>query len=185
MLLTSEFIPMFSKENIEMKNKNRYCIYHRAKGRLSYCPDTGIFRWLENSKKVKAGDVAGGLDADGYVVISVNGQPIKAHRLAWFWVKGFIPKETIDHINRIRSDNRIANLREATRLEQRHNVGLTTRNTSGHAGVFWSKNNKKWQAQICIKGKRFHVGLFESLSDAVEKRSQMKNELMKKHGIFQ
>lgn len=168
-----------------MRSRYRDYMYKRAKERLSYCPDTGLFRWLRDSKNVKAGDVAGSLDADGYVVINVNCHPLKAHRLAWFWVNGFIPKETIDHINRVRDDNRIENLREASRLEQRHNVGLSQKNTSGHSGVFWSKKAGKWQAQISIKGKRFHVGLFDSIEQAVEARKLMKEKLMKINGIFQ
>lgn len=168
-----------------MKNRYQDYRFRRAKEHLTYCPKTGVFHWSRDGKNVKSGDVAGSHDADGYIVINVNGHPLKAHRLAWFWFYGVMPKETIDHINRVRDDNRIENLREATRLEQGHNLGLNIRNKSGHAGVFWSKKSKKWQAQISIKGQRFHVGLFDTLDEAVHRRLAMKSELMKANGIFQ
>ncbi|HED1596609.1 TPA: HNH endonuclease [Enterobacter cloacae subsp. cloacae] len=159
-------------------------MYLEAKKLLSYCPESGVFRWLNDGKIVKAGDVAGGLDSDGYLIITVRGVPMKSHRLAWFFIHGKVPRDTIDHINRIRTDNRIVNLREASRLQQMNNIGMLDRNKSGFVGVFWSKRQKKWQAQITINKQRYHVGLFNDPLEASIKREEMRNRLLIELNIF-
>lgn len=167
-----------------MKKQHDELLYHKAKECLSYDPDTGVFKWARDGKIVKAGDVAGGLDKDGYLIITVAGRPIKAHRLAWYFVFGVVPKKTIDHINRIRNDNRICNLREASMLQQMNNIGMLKRNKSGFVGVFWSKKQQKWQAQLTINNRRYHVGMFNDPNEASIKRSEMKERLFKELKIM-
>ncbi|MRT14968.1 HNH endonuclease [Enterobacteriaceae bacterium RIT711] len=167
-----------------MRDK-RYAAYElkHVKTHLGYEPETGLFRWLMDRKRVKAGEIAGTKDKDGYVIIAYNGKLHKAHRLAWFFVHGKLPEQTIDHENRIRSDNRISNLRLATQLQQMHNINMHKNNKSGFNGVFWSKRSKKWQAQICIKGERYHVGLFDDAEEASTRRHEMKLSLIKSLSI--
>jgi len=136
---------------------------------LHYDPDTGDFTWLIiPSNNVKIGDVTGWPDKrDGYMRIKVKGKQYLSHRLAWFCVHGVWPRHEIDHINHDRSDNRIVNLREATRLENMRNASRYKTNTSGVTGVYWHKPTKKWQASIAVEGKLLYLGLdvdkFESI----------------------
>ena len=83
----------------------------------------------------------------------------------------FIPnpegKPTVDHINRIRTDDRIENLRWATQEEQNQNqVYMLRTNTSGVRGVRWDKANAKWRAVIRVNGTQLHLGYFDDVHDA-------------------
>tara|TARA_R110000737_G_scaffold4909_1_gene15897 strand:- start:194 stop:682 length:489 start_codon:yes stop_codon:yes gene_type:complete len=129
---------------------------------LHYNPDTGIFSWL-NGKPT--GYVVGGLTDRGYRRIKVCGKLYRAHRLAWLYTNGLFPKDQIDHINGVKDDNRIINLRAATHAENQHNQKIPINNTSGFKGVSWNKIAGKWGSQIYIAGKRKHLGYF---TDKVE-----------------
>ena len=126
----------------------------RLKQTLSYNPETGIFtRLLQTNFRYPAGRPAGTLRKDGYVQIGIDGVIHQAHRLAWFYVNGVWPVETIDHINTVRSDNRIANLREATYFENAQNIRrASVRNKSGLLGVSPHKSGM-WRARIMKDGK--------------------------------
>lgn len=94
----------------------------------------------------------------------------------------FIPnpdnKPTIDHINRIRDDDRIENLRWATHAEQNQNqVYMHRTNTSGVRGVHWNKQSEKWQALIQVDGTRLHLGYFDDLHDAEAAYRSKRREL--------
>lgn len=115
---------------------------------------------------MRAGLPAGHARKDGYVSISVDRLSYLAHRLAWFFVIKKWPRREIDHINCIRDDNRIANLREATFGENQRNVPTQTNNTSGHKGVTWDKARGKWVAQITAGRLHMNLGRFDHLEDA-------------------
>ena len=135
----------------------------QLKDLLLYDKETGKFTWrITRCHLAKAGQEAGAPDFYGYIAITVNGSRCKAHRLAWFYVHGAWPANDIDHINQIKSDNRISNLREATRSENFQNRGKYANNKSGYVGVHWSKVSKKWAASIRNMGKSKHLGLFDS-----------------------
>ena len=80
--------------------------------------------------------------------------------------------DTVDHINRVRSDNRWDNLRAATRKQNGRNHGIYANNTSGVMGVVWNKARRKWQAQIEVEGKNHHLGLYMDFESAVESRRE-------------
>jgi len=126
---------------------------------LRYESDSGLFFWLARKGTAKAGSVAGAIASNGYINICVNRKIYKAHRLAWLWVYGVLPPNQIDHINGVRNDNKIANLRQATAFENAQN------HTS--FGVHLHKEKNKWQARIRVKNKRLHIGYFESKQDAI------------------
>lgn len=89
---------------------------------LSYDPETGEFRWLlRKGWERGAGRVAGSKKRRGYVDIGILGTVYQAHRLAWLHYHGEWPKQQIDHINRVRDDNRIVNLRDVSYLENARN----------------------------------------------------------------
>ena len=138
---------------------------------LNYDPETGIFtRKVRTSSRAKVGDVAGSPRGDGYLLIMVCSRKYLAHRLAWLYMYGEWPKDQIDHINRNRSDNRIANLREVTNKQNLQNAGKYSHNTSGHPGVYWHKQGPKWRAQITHNYKDIHLGYFTTLEEALSAR---------------
>jgi hypothetical protein len=86
------------------------------------------------------------------------------------YVYGEWPKLNIDHINRNPSDNRLVNLRDVTQKQNRQNASKRSDNTSGYPGVYWFKRDSKWVANIKHDYKLIHLGLFESLEEAVAAR---------------
>ena len=138
---------------------------------LHYDPETGIFtRKVGSANQVKVGDVAGSVNGDGYLKVSVQSRLYQAHRLAWLYIHGSWPKDQIDHTNRIRTDNRISNLREVSNKQNGQNRSKPSNNTSGHPGVCWKKQRSKWEARIKHNYKQFYLGLFESLEEAISAR---------------
>lgn len=93
------------------------------KERLTYNPQTGVFIWNSSNIKghVKKGKIAGSKDSRGYIKIQIDRKDYTAHRLAWLYEYGEWPKYTIDHINRIKYDNSINNLRDVTQAENNKN----------------------------------------------------------------
>lgn len=133
---------------------------------LMYDRLSGIFRWRSSLGGVTFGAIAGRVKSDGYIEIHVRGKSYGAHRLAWLYVYGEFPKNEIDHINGNRADNRIRNLRNATKAENQHNRSLVSRiSASGLTGVFPNKNGK-WSAGIRVDGKRTTIGSFATKEEA-------------------
>ena len=117
-----------------------------------------------------SGMIAGSIGSNGYRQITIFGYPVKAHRIAWMMHTGSLLDGAIDHINGIRDDNRICNLRQATAELNARNRKSTTLNKSGVMGVIWSKTDNKWRARIGIGGKHVSLGSFASLDDAISAR---------------
>lgn len=135
---------------------------------LEYTPNTGVFIWRKRlSTRIKLGDPAGNISPTGYLEIRIHTKLYGAHRLAWLYVHGSFPEADVDHINGVRHDNRISNLRPATRTENNHNLPIRVSNTSGHQGVSWDKDRKKWLAQLSHNKTRILFKRFESQSDAI------------------
>lgn len=147
---------------------------------ISYSADTGKFFWISS------GSEAGTFNAAGYVIITIMGRSYRAHRLAWFYSYKYWPKNEIDHINNIRCDNRLINLREATHEQNMKNSRLTKANTSGVKGVSWCKMMKKWFAYVGHSGKRIKVGYFNDINIAakavMKAREALHNEFHN-HGL--
>lgn len=138
----------------------------RLKELLHYCPDTGVFTWRSRRRGVTVGSSAGHLSRYGYLAVTLDHKRYLVHRLVWLYVYGAWPAECVDHINRVRTDNRLCNLRTATRAQNRQNLSLTSRNSSGFRGVSFDKKNNKWRASISVNGKAKNLGRFVVLSDA-------------------
>ena len=114
----------------------------RLKELFSYDPDTGDFIWLkrENPRatQITIGSKAGHINPDGYVRIYIGRNSHKAHRLAWMYMYGSAPK-IIDHINGDRADNRIVNLRLATKSLNNQNKGVSRSKKIKFVGIFGTK----------------------------------------------
>lgn len=144
----------------------------RLKELLHYDPETGRFRWLVKFSRQQPGGAAGTKDAYGYLLIRVERKLHKAHRLAWLYVYGVWPAKGIDHINRVRDDNRIANLREACQSLNSMNRSVTSKSRSGVLGVVWRTDRQKWTAQIRIGYRMVHLGVFKDMAEAVAARQK-------------
>lgn len=139
---------------------------------LNYDPTTGIFRWKikQRGNTPPAGAVAGSLRPDGYRHIRVSGGGrFSAHRLAWLHYYGKPPPKYIDHVNGERADNRITNLRAATKTQNGANSRLSRRNTSEFKGVSLrtdAKRKNKWQSHIRVERKLMYLGSFATREEA-------------------
>ena len=134
---------------------------------LHYDPDTGVFTWKVHRSNIKAATVAGIRHIKGYIDIQIHHRKYKAHRLAWRYITNEDPGNmTIDHINRIRDDNRYCNLRKATARQQMGNTGHRSDNTSGFPGGSWYKRSKKWFSRIQLDNEEMHLGYYSDITDA-------------------
>lgn len=128
---------------------------------------------VAKGRRVKAGDVAGSMMKIGYIQVSVNGRRYFAHRIVWEMHNGKIPEGAeIDHINGIRHDNRIENLRVVSKVENCRNSALRSDNSSGYCGVTWDSSRMKWAAVIHVNGKNKNLGRFTNICDAVKARDE-------------
>lgn len=128
---------------------------------LKYEPESGQFFWAEDANKPGrnlAGKRAGSRKGMRYRYIKIDYEAYAEHHLAWLYVYGRWPTKEVDHINLNKCDNRISNLREATRSQNAHNTAIVRTNTSGFKGV--SRLNGRWRAAIRYGGKRAYLGTF-------------------------
>ena len=133
---------------------------------LYYDNQSGNFYWIKvKNSKTTAGQIAGCKTKHGYVAIGIDNKRYYAHRLAWLYVYGYMPK-ILDHINKHGLDNRISNLRECTQAENMKNISKPTTNTSGYKGVSWAKNNKKWVVYARHEGVTYNLGYYDDKLDA-------------------
>lgn len=144
---------------------------------LHYNPDDGRFTRLKARGGRKPGDAADYVGLSGYIEIDVCGRTYFGHRLAWLYVHGRWPKQSIDHINRDRADNRIANLRDVPHAINMRNLPRRRDNTSGLAGVYWFKPVQRWMAAIGLSGKQVHLGYYDEWWDAACARKSAENRL--------
>jgi hypothetical protein len=129
---------------------------------IEYDKDTGIFKWINCPKKSFNGNVLGTPDKDGYLTAKFMQVRYRLHRLAWYIAYGAFPPDQIDHINGVKTDNRIVNLRLANNSE--NNCNRTVRNKLGVKGV--RKHGKRYQALICKDRKRILLGSFLTITEA-------------------
>jgi len=127
---------------------------------IDYCPITG------NIKHKLRRNSDGSLDKDGYLILKIKGKQFKAHRLAWTFYYGKEPNGVIDHINRIKTDNRIENLRDTTQQINILNTVRYPNKETGEIGIYIDKTsglNKKYALKKNKKTYRFYT-LEEALS---------------------
>lgn len=149
------------------------------KSKLHYNPDTGIFTHIPKKRNKRKTLIAGFKSSETYLCIGLQGKYYKLHRLAWLYVYGSFPSNSIDHINGIRDDNRICNLREATACENGQNIAKYSCNTTGYIGVSYYKKLQKFGANIQVNKTKVYIGLFFTAELAHEAYLEYKLKLHK------
>lgn len=135
----------------------------------------GELYWKKRNQK-KAGCV----NSENYRHIVINNKLYKSHRLIFMMHYGYMP-EFIDHIDNNRLNNKIENLREATKQQNSWNRKINTNNKSGVKGVSWCKLTKKWRVQSRIDKKVKYLGVYETLEEAT---NVISNFRFLNHGSF-
>lgn len=152
---------------------------------LDYNPGTGVFIWKPKTPDVRgwntryAGKEAGWeiSPTRRYRSIRVAGEEHSAHRLAWLLTYGRWPEGDTDHINCDKSDNRIANLREATRSENSANRPPPAHNKSGVKGVHFERSRQKWKAFIRKDWKMINIGRYDTKAEAIAARLEAEQRI--------
>lgn len=140
-----------------------------------------LFWKVAPSNVVKVGQEAGTIDSKGYRQVRIDGKLYLTHRLIFLLEHGYLP-EFIDHKDGNPLNNRIENLREASRSENNRNASKRSNNTSGIVGVHWNKGANKWLAQCHDRnGKKTHLGLFTDINKAAEVVREFR---LQEHGEF-
>lgn len=129
----------------------------------------GHLWWIKpTATRARVGQQFGSYDKYGYRQGWFYRKKYLEHRLVWLYVYGVWPKKYIDHINGIRSDNRVENLRECSNQQNQFNRKSLPKSTSKYKGVSWYNSNQKWIAQYRFNGKRNYIGIFETEEEAAE-----------------
>lgn len=128
----------------------------------------------------RVGKAAGCTHKSGYRTIHVDGAYYPAHKVVWLHVIGEwvnYPAGEIDHINGIRSDNRIQNLRKCTKSMNQRNAAMRINNRSGVIGVNWVTSKQRWVARIWDGPHHRYLGQFADIEDARIARAKAEREL--------
>lgn len=165
-----------------MKEKELSLEYFSSQ--LRYEPDTGKFYWLVSGRgqTKRAGAEAGSKSSNGYTQLKHGGKVYLAHRLAWLFHYGEWPANEIDHINREKRDNRILNLRQATRSQNLKNTaGQTARRKHSRFKGVSLNHGRTWCVQVMVDGERIVKYGFRTEEEAHE---EYKRIVIERNGEF-
>lgn len=142
--------------------------------RISYDPETGILTRIKGGKKISS-------YKDGYVRLYLANKEVAAHRVAWALYHGELPPTNmdIDHINRIRDDNRICNLRLVSKADNMKNKTQYSNNLHGYPGIIFEHDCnrvRKWRAQIHVNKKAIKLGSYMCKTAAIFARKRAEIE---------
>lgn len=148
---------------------------------MKYDETTGLFTSrVKLNSRWPAGRTRGGINHDGYRLISIKGRQYMAHRLVWLYVHGCWPDQEVDHINGDKDDNRLANLRLANREQNNRNARIRKDNKSGLKGVHRIPSGR-YVAAVSFKNKKQYLGVFPTAQEA---HQAYEREAVKLHGAF-
>lgn len=164
---------------------------------LDYDPETGELTWRERAAewfsegkrpqavmaKIWNKQFAGkraftALNGQGYLHGSFLQRNYYAHQVAWTHFHGAFPESPIDHIDQVKTNNRINNLRVVEPWENQRNLRLLKNNKSGHPGVGWVERDQRWYARVTVNDKPIHLGYFEQKEDAIAARMAANEKYM-------
>jgi hypothetical protein len=117
----------------------------------------------------------------GYASARVDGVSYQRNRLTWAYFYDDPGANTVDHINHMRDDDRIENLRLATEEQNRRNSKMYCTNTTGFKGVYYDARSNKWQALMCMKYRKFSLGYYSTKEEAAAAYAEAASRL---HGEF-
>lgn len=139
----------------------------------------GQLYWkVRKANTIQIGDRAGRQHPDGYRYVMINNKHYAEHRIIWIMHNGPIPADIdIDHRDRIKNNNLIANLRLANTSQNLYNIGLYKSNTSGYKGVTYRADINKWRVRIGINGNRITLGHFDTAELGYEAYKMAAKEL--------
>ena len=149
--------------------------YREALELFRYDYETGVLYWRRriNSRVPKTLEAGTQNKSSGYLTVSVHGRNYSVHRVVMLMCYGFCGEGLeVDHINHVRNDNRLVNLRFVTHRGNMRNQSVSGKNTSGVTGVYFSKAKKKYIAQIKVDRKVMHLGMFDTLEEAAAARAE-------------
>lgn len=153
---------------------------------FDYNPETGEITHKYPGRGRSIGDSATTNHSGGYYAMNVGGTMHLAHRIIFMYMKGYYPR-MVDHINHDRKDNRWCNLREVNDLDNAKNITLHHNSKTGINGVALHKPTGKYRAYIGINYKQKHLGLFNTVEEAINARNKANEEYdyHKNHGNVQ
>ena len=148
------------------------------KEHFSYDPETGFFIRIKTRMSKCVGKPAGSLiKQSGYYVLSIGNKRYQSHRVAWAITYGKWPDGDIDHINRVRTDNRLSNLRECTRGQNRLNSHRPHKSSTGIKGVSYNPvyRKKPWRAVVMFNYQKVLDKSFATAEEANEAAIEARN----------
>lgn len=153
----------------------------RVRELFSYDPETGILTRRSKMRGAKPGSAAGYMGAAGYLRVKIHCGDYRVSRVIWFLVHGEWPL-LVDHINGIRTDNRLCNLRSATHAINSQNIRSATGRDKavrllGVVRVKGSGPGLPWKAVIKASGKGHILGRFQTQEEAHAAYVKAKREL--------
>lgn len=150
------------------------CSQEQMQELFSYDADSGAFQHKELlTAKTIIGAEVGYRECTGYRKFTLNDKDYPIANLIWSYVYGYYPPVLVDHINHVRDDNRLENLRHATHVQNCRNMSLSANNTSGRCGIGYHAPTQKWR--VTILGE--HKGLFSTFEEAITVRESAEKEL--------
>lgn len=138
-------------------------------------PETGLLTWKVSKGRARSGDIAGTLNSDGKLHVTIDCERYSLHRVIWLWHYGTWPTGLIEHKDCNQQNNRIANLLDVTRRVR--SLNANTHSESGIKGV--SEQCGKYRARIFhpYLQKTIHVGTFETMDEASDAYKEKHVEL--------
>lgn len=185
--VTQEAVESLKKE-IEWLKKQLLMSVGDIRDLIDYNPENGVLTAKVNFSGRQAGSVIGSQTWQGYYAFSLFGKKCFAHRLAWLLHYGEWPSQPIDHINGIKTDNSIRNMRLCSLSQNQFNKPTQKNNTTGVKGVYWNKRDKRYVASVQFNGKKYSAGHHKDIDSAKEAVMKLREKLageFTNHGEFE
>ena len=150
--------------------------YEEVARLFTYDLESGVLYWrIRDRNTIRRKYVAGSIKGakDGYRRVGIKGKTYQEHRIIMMLCFGHIPENAeIDHINHVRDDNRLVNLRFVTALENSRNQSVSSNNTTGVTGVYFQRSLNKFMALIKVNRRAIYLGLYNTLEEAAAARAE-------------